>query len=716
MASKPDFAAVAAAALDMAHVLLPEWIGGKRQGNEWLGESKANGGPGNSWCVNLTTGAWLHGAGDEKGGDLVSLYAARNHLKQGAAVKEVAQRVGLGAAEHQPTVLGTRRPPERPAEPIPLSAREPSPHAQFGAPVATYRYGDAFWVCRYDKPDGGKVFAPFTWRGGRWASKAYPEPRPLYRLADLTDPDNFEKQVLVVEGEKCADAAAKVLPHMCVTTWSNGSNSVKKNRWEVLEGRDVVIWPDADGPGHTAAAMLAEMLEGHAKRVRIIKPGERALGWDIADAIVEGWDRERLVAWMKENLSKDVVAPAKQPPQQTVIEAGAQQESALSNWHAMGLDLAEGGQPHPTVANGSAIIATHPQLQGKIWYDSFTDKVYTTLKGATPRQWSDADDLDLTVFIQHSLRLHKFNLMLVANAAMHAARRNARNSLTDYLDSLEWDGVQRLETWLTDTVSCDQTDYTMAVSVNWPISMIARAYAPGCKVDTMPVLEGSQGMSKSSFLEVLGGAWYGSLTRAFGDKDFLQDIQGHWLVEIPDMSAFSKREQGQILATMAIRNDIYRPSYGRHTVSHPRVTVFAATSETEDYLQDLRGRRRYWPVRCKNIDLDVLRQQRDQVFAEARDRYREGAKWYVMPESADEEQSERAAPDLWTDRVIDYCTDLASQKIAVTSSRILLDAIELPLAKQTDAEKKRIARIMRENGWIQKRDAYGRKWKKIEKP
>jgi predicted P-loop ATPase len=113
--------------------------------------------------------------------------------------------------------------------------------------------------------------------------------------------------------------------------------------------------------------------------------------------------------------------------------------------------------------------------------------------------------------------------------------------------------------------------------------------------------------------------------------------------------------------------------------------------------------------------LDALRAQRDQIFAEARDRYRNGAKWYVMPDSTDEEQSERAAPDLWTDRVIDYCTDLAGQRIAVTSSRILSDAIELPLAKQTDAEKRRIARIMRENGWVQRRDQYGRKWKKVER-
>jgi predicted P-loop ATPase len=207
---------------------------------------------------------------------------------------------------------------------------------------------------------------------------------------------------------------------------------------------------------------------------------------------------------------------------------------------------------------------------------------------------------------------------------------------------------------------------------------------------------------------------------AFGDKDFLQAIQGHWLVEIPDMTGFSKREHTHILATLSNRNDIYRPSYGRHTMEHPRVTVFAATSETDDYLQDVRGRRRYWPLRCSEISLDTLRNQRNQIFAEAVHRYKEGTKWYEMPDSADMEQSARAVPDLWTDRVLDYCNELNASsrpgaQVRITSSRILADAIELSLAKQTDVEKRRIARILREDGWIQIQTADGRLWKKIAK-
>ena len=712
MARQPDFAAVASAALAMADILLPDLIGGKRKGNEWLGETKANGGPGDSWCVNLTTGAWLHGAGDEKGGDIISLWATRKHLKQGAAKIEVAQLVGLGAADRsQPVLNHVRKPREMAAEPIPLSVQPPQHHRQYGAPSATYRYGDRFWVCRYDYGEGQKHFCPFTWRNNRWAMKAWPDPRPLYRLSDIIARPGA--QVLIVEGEKCADAASKVLPEVCVTTWANGAAAVKTNDWEPLRGRDVIIWPDADGPGREAAATLATLLEGNADRVRILNPDGQPEGWDIAEAISEGWDHERLIEWMREKIGKEITAA---PPKQILIEAGesAGPGSALVSWQSLGLDCGEGGAPHATMANASLILQVHPDFKGRIWLDSFRNKIYHTLRGPLPKPWTDADSRRVTARIQQQLRLHKINMRIMQDAIHHAAECHEKNSLTDWLDSLEWDGETRLTTWLSDCLGVEHNAYSMAVARNWPIGMVARAYVPGCKMDNMPVLEGVSGAAKTTFLEVLGEGWYKSIPTAFGDKDFLQAIQGTWLVEIPDMTGFSRREHSLVLATMTIRTDNYRASYGHYVEEHPRAAVFAATSETSDYLQDARGRRRYWPLYCLAIDIDALRAQREQIFAEAVHEYRKGAKWYEMPAAeTDAEQMERATPDLWTDRVMDYCDHLATQRLTITSSRILSDAVELPLAKQTDAEKRRIARIMRENGWIQQRDAIGRKWKKI---
>ena len=201
---------------------------------------------------------------------------------------------------------------------------------------------------------------------------------------------------------------------------------------------------------------------------------------------------------------------------------------------------------------------------------------------------------------------------------------------------------------------------------------------------------------------------------AFGDKDFLQAIQGAWIIEIPDMTGFSRREHSQILATISIRTDVYRRSYGRYTEQHPRVAVFAATSETDDYLSDtprapallapaLQGDRFGW--RCAPSV--------SKSSPKRRSSYRAGTNWHVMPDTTDTEQLDRAPEDIWTDKVIGYADMMWAQDLPVTSARILCDAIEMKMAQQGDSDKRRIARIMRECGWIQYRDARGRRWKKV---
>jgi putative DNA primase/helicase len=718
----------------MHAVLLPQWLGGGRKGHEWLGERRANGGLGDSWAVNLNTGNWLHGAGDESGLDLVSLYAALNHLEPLAALKDVAAQVGI-VEGRTASVLpreAAAKPPESKPEPIPADAPPIPDHPHHGAATASYRYGRAFVVARYDK-GGKKEFRPFTWRSGKWAAKGYPEPRPLYHLNQIAE--NPAAPVLIVEGEKCADIAAVTLRKYVCLTWSNGTNSVQKNDWKPLAARDVIIWPDADEPGRKAAAWLAAHLSSICERVRVVDPKDKPEGWDIADAVKEGMDSKAIAKWAGENIvtipkpaPPAAVAPIDEPPRSPDMDSlpvAAEPDfsppedidpSAFVAWDSLGLDTNQGGLPHNTIANASRIIQMHPAMAGKIWYDAFRDKIYTSLGGAgTARAWTDGDDLNVAVFIQQQMKLNKFNLALVQSAVVHAARVNQRNSLTDWLDSLKWDGEPRLDMWLFDTLGVENNEYTQAVSINWPISMVARAYRPGCQVDTMPVLEGYQGRGKSTFLEILGGPWYKSLSMGFGDKDFLQAMQGAWLIEIPDMTGFGRREHSQVISTITIRTDEYRKSYGRHSESHPRACVFAATSETDDYLGDTRGRRRYWPLRCKDISLDVLRANREQLFAEAVVRYRNGATWYEMPAQADQEQLDRASEDIWTERMMIYVEHCVENHITVTSSRILSDAIDMKLSQQGDGDKRRVARIMRDNGWSQVRDARGRRWRKIER-
>jgi putative DNA primase/helicase len=743
------FEDVAQAALADAPLLLAQWLGGGRKGHEWLGERKANGGLGDSWSVNLNTGAFAHFGGTEKGGDLVALYAALNHLDQLAALKQVAALVGVTNGARAPVKLPRAAPPESPCEPIPDEAPDLKAHTEHGVAAAVYRYGRAFWIARYDTPKG-KVFSQHTWRNGKWWAKGYTGLKPLYRAELL--PKHPEAPVLIVEGEKCVEAAG-ILKKYIAMTWAGGAQTVSQSDWTSLAARDVIIWPDADDPGRAAAAKIAAILEPIAKRVRVIAPNGQALGWDIADAVAEGMDRHAIAKWAGEHITDKISAPASAAapvpaaaadlsPEtsptvaRNEVSVAATEESAtqeflpvqererdedypdgqpgrsyLVEWQSLPLSVDSKQIPHATLSNASLILQYHDEFKGKIWFDSFRGKVFHTLRGV-PKQWTDADDRRVTAWMQQRMQLPKFSLMTVHEGIMHAAECNQKNSLTEWLDSLKWDGVERLDTWLFDCLGTVRNAYNDAVARNWPISMVARAYDPGCQVDTMPVLEGKMGRGKSSFLRILAEPWFAAIQIAFGEKDFFQAIQGLWLIEVPDMSGFSRREHTQIIATISNQNDVYRQSHGRNTEDHQRVTIFAATSENDEYLQESRGRRRYWPLVCGDINLEALRNQREQIFAEAIVQYRAGATWYEMPEETDAEQAARASRDIWTDRVINYAEMYGDNKL--TSAVILENAIKMETDRMDDGAKRRIYRIMMEAGWKQLHGRKERYWKKTE--
>lgn len=703
-----EFEDVAASALARAESLLAAWIGGRRHGHEWKGERRVNGGPGDSWCVNLNTGAWLHGAGGEAGGDLISLYAALNATDQVKALQAVAELVGSNPPARVEKKT-TEKASEYPPSPIPPDA-PPVP----GNPAAVYRYGTAFVVARYETSDG-KDFRPYTWRNGRWHAKAYPAPRPIYNAALIgAEPD---APVLIVEGEKCADAAAGVLRGHIVVTWAGGAQAVDKSDWRPLAGRNVTIWPDADAPGKKAAINLAEILVPLKASVRIMDIGDQSEGWDVADAVAEHRDIEKFIA----ERGRPVAPPKAErhtrtnplPPTAaaTISAAGDVLDtgSAFVAWQSLGLECNQGGQPYPTLGNAALLISRHPDLSGKIWLDSFRRQIWHTLRGK-PTKWVDADALRLTAWINQQMRMPKMGLLTVHNAVELVAVNNTRNSVTDWLDSLVWDGTERLPYWLGDCLGVALTPFTQAVARNWLISMVARAYRPGCQADHMPVLEGRSGAGKSSALAILGGEWYKAAPQAFGTKAFLEVILGAWLVEIPDMVGFGKREHSEIISAITTRTDCYRAAYGRHAEDHPRATIFAATSETDEYLQDSRGERRYWPLHCTEIRLDALREQREQLFAEAVGCFNRGDGWHSVPDNeAQIEQSAREESDIWMDKIAEY----AAARTSVSAAEVATNCLAIEPGKQNRADQMRISKCLKKLGFVCKTERVGKRVSRI---
>lgn len=686
-------------------------MGGKRNGEEWVGGRKSEGGPGDSWSVKLSTGVWSHFAsgGDHKGHDLIGLYAALFDKTQGDAKKAIEQELGLITEDHAALPAIRPAPSQSKAERIPEDAPPLQPHYKYGPATAEYRYGQAFVISRYDHAEG-KTFTQWTWRNGHWAAKGYGPNQPLYNAHDLVK--NPEAPVLLVEGEKCVEIAKPVLSAWVVTTWAGGTGGWKKADWSVLNDRDVVIWPDADDPGREAAAQISAHLTGHARKIRIVNPNGAAPGWDIADAITQdGWGAAQLGAWIREHVKQIAAEPEpKEPVRNTPPALLDDIPSAPLSYVNMGLECDHKLAPYPTLANASKILQLYDGFKGNIWFDEFRARIYHTVHQDEPRPWTDRDTRRVTVAIQQSLKLPKFHINLVRDAVIHAAECATRNSLTDYLNSLEWDRTTRLDTWLSDCAGVEANEYTQAVGRNWLIGMVARAYSPGCKMDHMPVLEGVSGLKKSMFLGVLGGAWYKALNMQFGEKDFLQALRGAWLIEVPDMAGFTRADHVKVIATITTATDSYRSPYGHMVEDVPRTCVFAATSETDDYLSDPRGKRRYWPLRCVDIDIDSLRNQRDQLFAEALACFRNGDVWYEMPAQAVEEQLDRTRQDEFAVEILAEAehtwagNKLHGSELKITAKAILRQVFELRNVDINDAQCKRVHKVLEAHGWRRKRD------------
>jgi len=313
-----DIPSVARAALARAQDLLFSWYpDGKLEGREFkIGD--VAGKRGRSCSINVETGAWMDGATGEKGGDLVSLLAAREGLSQLEASEILARMLGLvnGSRIPNATIAQPRPDQDPPAIPVSPPLIKPNGHAEgftgkhvrHGMPAVMHQYRDetdelTHYVARYEFTDESghraKEFCPWTFNGDDWVAKAPPAPRPLYGLQFLQK--SAKSTVLLVEGEKSCDAARRVLgvePNLPIT-WMGGSQAHSKADWAPLAGRKVNIWPDADPAGWKAATALLERLAGMGCKVSVIDTTDHADGWDVADAVAEGWSKLDILTYAK---------------------------------------------------------------------------------------------------------------------------------------------------------------------------------------------------------------------------------------------------------------------------------------------------------------------------------------------------------------------------------------------------------------------------------
>lgn len=319
--------ALAARAEDVCRFLLP---GGRRLANEWKCGS-VHGEAGNSLGVRLVgdrAGRWADfGDPEQFSGDLVGLWRAVRNVDAATALREAEEFLGWRQAGEtkltHPRGNGAHATPKPVAEPqrvpqVPPDDAQPDfTHSRYGAPSAIWPYRTAdgrvlAYVARFDPPSGArKQILPRTWTElDGWQWKGFADPRPLYGLDLLTLHPDWP--VLLVEGEKAADAARRLFTGMVAVTWSGGVPAVSKADWSPLRGRRVTCWPDADDVGIKAMQKAAALI---GEPVRMLDPTGQPDGWDVADAVAEGKTAAQMARWCSERASEYVPPVASIEPE-----------------------------------------------------------------------------------------------------------------------------------------------------------------------------------------------------------------------------------------------------------------------------------------------------------------------------------------------------------------------------------------------------------------
>jgi putative DNA primase/helicase len=365
-----------------------------------------------------------------------------------------------------------------------------------------------------------------------------------------------------------------------------------------------------------------------------------------------------------------------------------------------------------TVANLIAILRFDPELHGMIQLDEFScatmlmravplpDDEAPPMPAGYPREIGPADFSLLHAYIQRAW-VPRANVESLHSAIGAAAALDRFHPVADWLGAQVWDGVKRLDRWLTTVFGAPDDPYHRAIGAKFLIGAARRIRSPGCKMDNMLVIEGPQNLGKSSVVrELFTDPWFSdSLAHNLAGKDAAIGLRGRWGIELAEIDQIVRNDVETFKAFVTRQVDIYRPPYGRADISYPRQCVIVGTTNRDDYLRDETGNRRTWVLAAKWADVEWMRVNRDQLWAEAaaREAGRETI-WLDDPTilaEATRQQAERLETDVWDDPVRRF----VEFRESVSMAEIMTEALHIPLERQGMGEQRRVGKILRRGGW-----------------
>ena len=260
------------------------------------------------------------------------------------------------------------------------------------------------------------------------------------------------------------------------------------------------------------------------------------------------------------------------------------------------------GKIQNTVQNVRVILENDPKLCGKIYFDAMSERAMAgaslpwepEIRPYTARQWRDDDDAGLRCYMELIYGITGKEKILDGLAVY--LRNHQVHGLKERLLQTQWDGVPRVDTLLQDYFGAVDSLYTREAMRKTLVGAVARILNPGVKFDTMLILSGRQGLGKSTFFRFLGMEWYSDSLGTFEGKDAAELLQGYWIIEAGELTGMTKSEMNAVKQFLSKCDDIYRASYGRRTEKHPRQCIIVGTTNNQEFLTDVTGNRRFWPV------------------------------------------------------------------------------------------------------------------------
>jgi hypothetical protein len=586
--------------------------------------------------------------------------------------------------------------------------------------IATYPYTDEqgtllYEVVRFDSTDPLERFKQRRPDGnGGWIWKTKGIRQVLFRLPQLVAAVKAGQRVLVCEGERDANTAAKL--GYAATTNPGGVKKWKKDYDEFFRGTDVVVVSDndANGEGQAHADSVARRLSKIAARVRLVMFPVK----DLSQWADTGGTREQLDALIEQ------AAPIDKDHADT-------KEAGKEDYMAGKTNLAS------NVGNVLLALTQEPEIMNAFGYDEMLRTevllrpLFTNDPNFTARPVTDADVCAVQAHLQW------FGFRRLGKGAMHEAidkhaRDHAFHPVRDYLEALHWDGIERVRTWLKTYLGAKQNKYTEGIGTMLLVGMVARVYEPGCKFDYLPILEGGQGTFKSTACAVLAGEYFSDHLPDITGKEASQHLRGKWIIEVSELRAYNRAVVAAFKEFLTRHTECYRPPWGRKEAIEPRQCVLIGTTNAPLYLKDETGNRRFWPIKCGKIDIEALRGDRDQLFAEAVKLYRGGRHWWPDAKFEQrciaEEQEARFEADAWEPMIHRYLDRLHEKRTSVL--HVAIGALDYegerplvprskdeprqergtPINRLGPGEQRRIAGILIHLGWVPKRNRRERWW------